>query len=75
MKENLRTFQELLARLDVVSAFSFVLRDGLQNYDDRLDVQYLIAAGEISDSLSVLGKEFYWLMEDFFEILRGEKPL
>ncbi|MBR4015957.1 MAG: hypothetical protein IKI88_07145 [Anaerotignum sp.] len=75
MKENLRTFQELLARLDVVSAFSFVLRDGLQNYDDRLDVQYLIAAGEISDSLSVLGKEFYWLMEDFFGILRGEKPL
>lgn len=75
MKENLRTFQELLARLDVVSAFLFVLRDGLQNYDDCLDVQYLIAAGEISDSLSVLGKEFYWLMEDFFEILRGEKPL
>ena len=49
MKEALRNLQDLLTRLDTICAFSFVLRDGLQNYDDRLAAHYLIAAGKISD--------------------------
>lgn len=75
MKEALRNLQDLLTRLDTICAFSFVLRDGLQNYDDRLDARYLIAAGKISDELTALENELYQVMEDFFAVLRGEKPI